>query len=119
MNAAVNVVQQLGSPPPPSSPPPSSSLPSSPPPSNSTPTLSPIQVELEVVLDTAALLLQGNTTVLLELEGFSEMFLGQSLPPSSDLLSAILSDLNLSGSAGLIGLQLGINFADSLNGKTT
>jgi hypothetical protein len=55
----------------------------------------------------------------LELERFSEMFLGQSLPSSSDLLSTILSDLSLSGSAGLIGLQLGINFADSVNGKTT
>jgi hypothetical protein len=47
------------------------------------------------------------------------MFLGQSLPSSSDSLSAILSDLNLSGSAGLSGLQLGIDFADSLNSKTT
>jgi hypothetical protein len=54
---------------------------------------------------------------LLELESFDEMFLGQSLPQSSDLLSTILSDLNLSGSAGLVGLQLGINLADSLNGK--
>jgi hypothetical protein len=93
--------------------------PSSTPPSNSTPTLSPLQTTLEVALDTAAYLLQGNATVLLELEGLSEMFLGQTLPQPSDLLSTILSDLSVSGSAGLIGLQLGINFANSLNGKTT
>jgi hypothetical protein len=107
----------LASSPPPSSPPPSSSPPSSPPPS-SPPTLSPMQTALEIAIDTAAYLLQGNATVLLELEGLSEMFLGQTLPQPSDLLSTILSDLSVSGSAGLIGLQLGINLANSLNGKT-
>src|SRR5581483_4135649 len=97
-----------------SSPPP----PSSTPPSSSTPTLSPLQEALEVALNTAALLLQGNATALIQLDFFSMMFLGQSLPPASELLSTILSDLSVSGSAGLIGLQLGINFADSMNAPT-
>jgi hypothetical protein len=46
------------------------------------------------------------------------MFLGQSLPQPSDLLSTILSDLRVSGSAGLMGLQLGINFVDSVKATT-
>jgi hypothetical protein len=82
------------------------------------PTLSPLQLTLEVALDTAALLVQSNPTVSLELEGFSEMFLGQSLPQPSDLLSTILSDLSVSGSAGLMGLQLGLNFVDSVKAST-
>jgi titin len=110
----VSVGSLKSSPPPlPISPPPNSM-----PPSNSTPVLSPLQMTLEIAIDTAAILLQSNASALLELERFSEMFLGQSLPSSSDLLSAILSDLNLSSSAGLIGLQLGINFADSVKATT-
>ncbi len=97
----------------------SSPPPPSPPSSSSTPTLSPLQEAFEVALNTAALLLQGNATALIQLDFFSMMFLGQSLPPASELLSTILSDLSVSGSAGLIGLQLGINFADSMNAPTT
>jgi hypothetical protein len=105
---------------PPSSPPSSSPPPSSgPPSSNSPPTLSQLRRTREIANDTAAMPLQSNTTALLKFEGYSEMFLGQSLPSSSDLFWAILSDLNVSGSAGLFGSRPGINFADGLNGKAS
>ncbi len=115
----VTIGSSLTSSPPPTSPPSANSPTGSSPISSSTPPLSPMQLALEVALDTAAFLLQSNATAFLELEGFSEMLLGQSLPQPSDLLSTILSDWSVSGSAGFLGLQLGINFADSVNGKTT
>jgi hypothetical protein len=116
-NTAIHVVQGFGSPPP-SSPPPSSSPPSSPPPSSS-PSLSPVQMALEVALDTAALFLQGNALALQQLNNQSEALLGQSLPSSDHLLSSILSDLSMSEIPGLLGLELGLSIANSVNGTTT
>ncbi len=115
-NTAVNVVQGFGSPPPGSSPT-SNPPPSSPPPSSSSaPPLSPVQMALEVALDAAALLLQGNAAALQQLNNQSVALLGQSLPPSDQLLSSILSDLSMSELPGLLGLELGISIANSVNG---
>jgi hypothetical protein len=63
------------------------------------------------------MLLQSNVSVVLDLDGLSVLFLGQTLPHQSDLLSTILSDLSLSGSVGFMGLQPDINFADKMSGK--
>ncbi len=100
---------QLGSPPP-NSPPPGSA-----PTSSSTLALSPLQETLEVALDTAAYLLQGNVPALLELEGLSVMLLGQTLPQPSELLTTILAEWSVSPSAGLLGLQLGLGIVKGMN----
>jgi hypothetical protein len=115
MNTPVNVVQQFGSPPP-GHIPTSSSPPGS---SSSLPTLSPLQMALQVTLDTAALLLQGNALALLQLNNQSMALLGHSLPPSDQLFSSILSDLSASNLPSLIGLELGLSIANSVNGTTT
>jgi hypothetical protein len=72
----------------------------------------------EVVLDTAAILLRDNALALLQLNSFSVALLGQSLPPSDQLLASILSDLSASGIPGLLGLELGLSIADSVQGTT-
>jgi hypothetical protein len=113
MNTAVKVVQGFGSPPPSSSSSPPTSSSSSP------PTLSPVQMGLEVALDTAALSLQDNALGLLQLNSLSVALLGQSLPPSDQLLSSILSDVSASAFPGLLGLELGLSLADSVKGTTT
>jgi hypothetical protein len=74
---------------------------------------------LEVALDTAALLLQGNALALPQLNNQSVALLGQNLPPSDQLLSSILSDLSVSELPSLIGLELGLSIANSVNGTTT
>ena len=71
----------------------------------------------EVVLDTAAILLRDNALALLQLNS-SVALLGQSLPPSDQLLASILSDLSASGIPGLLGLELGLSIADSVQGTT-
>src|SRR5262249_33778632 len=48
--------------------------------SNSVPTMPPLQTPLEIALDMAALLLQGNAMALSELNSFAMMSLGHSLP---------------------------------------
>jgi titin len=111
----VNVGSPKGGPPP-SSPPPSSPPPSS---SSSSPTLSPVQMALEVALDTAALVLRDNALALLQLNSFSMALLGQNLPPSDQLLANILSDVSGSEMAGFLGLEQGLSIADSVQKTTT
>jgi ubiquinone/menaquinone biosynthesis C-methylase UbiE len=72
----------------------------------------------EAARDTAALLLQDNAPALLQLNNQSVALLGQSLPPSDQLLSSILSDLSASNLPSLIGLELGLSIANSVNGTT-
>jgi hypothetical protein len=106
------------SPTPTQSPTPPQSPTSSPPPSSSAPRLSPSQEVVDMALETAAFLLQDNLPALLNLEAFSRFYLGESLPPSSELLSSILSDLSEFGSAAFLGLQLGLDIAGSMHGTT-
>jgi hypothetical protein len=55
---------------------------------------------------------------LLNLEAFSMLSLGERLPPSSELLSSILSDMSEFGSTAFLGLQLGLDIAGSMQGTT-
>jgi hypothetical protein len=86
--------------------------------STPTPARTPFQMALEVAIDTAAFLLQGNTPALFQLNFFSVTFLGRSLPPASRLHSTILSDLSESASAAMLGIHVGIQIADSVNATT-
>jgi hypothetical protein len=85
---------------------------------NGTPVVTPsnpLLFALEVALDTAALLMANNATAVSQLNAASQTFLGQPLPPTSALLSTIMSDLHQSVPIASFGMQLGYSLAGILS----
>jgi hypothetical protein len=104
------------SPNPSASPGPGPSLSSSPSPSET-----PTQMEayLEIAIDVAALLLQGNSVGLTGLWDLSQALLQKPLTPASDLLGEIFVDLPYAGDMAFSAVQLGISFADHASFEIT
>jgi hypothetical protein len=105
---ALNVYGLFAQSPPPAPPPPA-------PPSNPTATApttaapSPLQAALELMIDTAAILLQGNTGAQLQLQFLSRTFLGQPLP--TNLLSDLRAHIAPADGLALPAIIAGIQFA--------
>jgi hypothetical protein len=72
-----------------------------------------MEAYLEIAIDVAALLLQGNSMGLSGLFDLSEALLQKPLTPASDLLGEILVDLPYAGDMAFSAVQLGMAFAQS------
>jgi hypothetical protein len=89
--------------------------PPAPPPSSPSPSLSPQAASLELAIDTAALLLQGNPVALLRLQLLSSALLQYTVPTSIPaLVGSIQSLLPQAGILGLPALVAGISLAQNL-----
>ncbi len=78
---------------------------------------SPLQAAIEIAIDTAAILLQGNVSGEMTLQIASQVFLNKPLP--SDLLGDLLAHIPAADGLALAGIVVGIDYADNVTGSSS